>query len=262
MKCPQCSNDKYWRLGDGRFKCSQCRKTFSGEKKRARISQVTLKKVVEEFFQEHSTNVILSRIDISRYMLLKVLTLLREAMTQDIPNVFKGIVGDDETYVAGERHYSVDLHPLIVSKPKRRKGAMSQAVFGILCRKGEVWAKFIEGAEAKDSWLEILKQTRHIQIPPAGLSRFYSGIASMEYLYHLDYRGKNGHADVPRIQIFCLKDFWEYLTEKLPTKRGVRKDRLHLYLGEYVWRYNHIGMSPEEQQWRLRFLLRRCIRSG
>jgi len=262
VKCPQCSNEKYWILGDGRFKCSKCRKTFSGEKKLVRISQVTLKKVVEEFVQEHTTNVILERVDISRYMLLKVLTLLREAMTQDIPRVFKGIVKDDETHVAGAQKCSVKLHVLKDSKSKRQKGTISKAVFGILCRGLEVRAQLFEGAKAKDFRLEILKQTRQIPIPSGDRWRFYTGIASMEYLYRLDYLGKNRHADSEVSQKICLEGFWKYLRRKLPAKRGVRKDRLHLYLGEYVWRYNHRGMDSEEQERRLRFLLRRCIWSG
>jgi len=46
---------------------------------------------------EHSTNIILSRVDISKYMLLKILTRLRIAMTQDIPEVFEGSVNGLET---------------------------------------------------------------------------------------------------------------------------------------------------------------------
>jgi hypothetical protein len=262
VKCPHCSNEKHWILGDGRYKCSKCRKAFSGAKKRVRISQSILKKVVKEFAQEHSTNVILERVDISRYMLLRVLTLLREAMSQDIPRIFKGIVEDDETHVAGEQRKPVKLHVLKDSKPKRRKGTISQAVFGILCRGFEVWADLIEGAKAKDFRIEILKQTGQIPIPARHRRRFYTGIASMEFLYRLDYLGKNKHADSEVSQIICLESFWNYLEIKLPAKRGVREDHLHLYLGEYVWRYNHRGMDSEEQERRLRFLLRRYIWSG
>jgi hypothetical protein len=188
-------------------------------------------------------------------MLLRVLNLLREAMTQDIPRVFRGFVEDDGTHVAGEQIKPVKLHLLKDSQPKRRKGTMSQAVFGILCEGLEVWAQLIEGAKAKD----VFEQTSQMLIFSTGPWRFYTGIASMEYLYRLEYLGKNKHADSLGSQIICLQNFWEYLTEKLATKRGVRNDRLHLYLGEYVWRYNHIGLDFDEKERLLRFLLKRSL---
>jgi transposase-like protein len=83
--CPECSNNKIWSLKDGRFRCAKCRKTFSDPRHRIRITKTKLRKVIQEFLLEHSTNIILSRVDISKYMLLKILTLLKAAMTQDIP---------------------------------------------------------------------------------------------------------------------------------------------------------------------------------
>ena len=95
VQCPICSSNRYWFLQDGRFNCSKCRKTFTDPRKRVRIPQSTLRKVIEEFVLEHSTNSILSRVNISKYMLLKILTLLRMAMVQDVPEVFEGSVEVD-----------------------------------------------------------------------------------------------------------------------------------------------------------------------
>jgi hypothetical protein len=36
-----------------------------------------------------------------------------------------------------------------------------------------------------------------------------------------------------------LEGFWGYLKRKLASKGGIRREKLPLYLGEYVWRYNH-----------------------
>jgi hypothetical protein len=36
-----------------------------------------------------------------------------------------------------------------------------------------------------------------------------------------------------------LEGFWEYLKWKLTLKRGIRRDKSPLYLGEYVWRNNY-----------------------
>jgi len=61
-----------------------------------------LKQVVSEFLLEHSTNIILERVNISKYKLLKTLTLLRIVMRKDVPRVFEGIVEVDETYLGGQ----------------------------------------------------------------------------------------------------------------------------------------------------------------
>jgi hypothetical protein len=60
-----------------------------------------LRKIIQEFLLEHSTNIILARVNISKYKLLKLLTLLRIVMTKDVSDVFSGIVELNETYLGG-----------------------------------------------------------------------------------------------------------------------------------------------------------------
>ena len=36
-----------------------------------------------------------------------------------------------------------------------------------------------------------------------------------------------------------LEGVWGYLKRKLVSKGGIRREKLPLNLGEYVWRYNH-----------------------
>ncbi len=88
LHCPKCSSERHWISRDGRFRCCECRKAFSDPRKRVGINHRTLRKAIQEFLLEHSTNTILSRVSISRYMLLKILTLVRMVMVQDVPAVF------------------------------------------------------------------------------------------------------------------------------------------------------------------------------
>ena len=109
---------------------------------------------------EHSTNIILNRVDISKYMLLKILTLLIVAMTQDLPEVFDGTVEVDETYLGGQwknKRFSVKRN---LPRAKRDRGTKKQAVFGILCRNDKVWADLIDSVEAKQLQPRILKQVK------------------------------------------------------------------------------------------------------
>lgn len=125
-------------LKDGLFKSSSFRKTFSDSRKRIHISQRTLNAVAEEFLLEHSTNILLPRIAISRYMIFQVLTFMKTVITSDVPEVFEETVEVDETYLSGYRKNKRLLFKHSSEKAKRGKGTTKQTVFGILCRNGSV----------------------------------------------------------------------------------------------------------------------------
>ena len=260
--CPKCSSTKYWLLQDGRFKCRQCRKTFTDRRKYLRITSATVRKVVQEFLLEHSTNVILTRVTISRYMLLKLLTLLRMVMVQDVPEVFEGTVEVDETYLGGQwknKRLSIKRK---AAQVKRGRGTTKQAVFGILCRSGKVWAELIDSVEAKQLRSRILKQVKRGSTVCSDTWKGYTGIAAKGYVHRLVNHGSNIYSDKKGNHINGLEGFWGYLKRKLAAKGGIRQERLNLYLGEYVWRYNHRTMNFKEQEKLLMSLLYQTIRSG
>ena len=126
--CPTCKRAcRFRKLKDGRIKCRNCGARFTLHKKKIRIDRGTLKKIVSEFVLEHSTNMILNRVDVSKYKLLKTLTLLRMAMTKDIPEVFEGTVEVDEIYLGGQwknKRLSVKNQG---QKSKRGRGTTKQA---------------------------------------------------------------------------------------------------------------------------------------
>jgi len=257
--CPECSNIKIWSLKDGRFRCANCRKTFSDFRKKISISQAKLRTVIQEFLLEHSTNIILSRVDISKYMLLKILTLLRVAMTQDLPEVFEGTVEVDETYLGGQwknKRLSVKRN---LPKAKRGRGTNKQAVFGILCRNGKVWADLIDSVDAKQLQIRILKQVKKGSTVFSDTWRGYTGIASKGYVHRLVKHSKDSYVTNGN-HINGLEGFWGYLKRKLAAKGGIRPSRLHLYLGECVWRYNHRYLDLKEQENYLIKLLNKYIK--
>ena len=262
IQCPQCSSKRYWPLKDGRFRCSRCRKTFTDPRKLIRISRLTLRNVIQEFLLEHSTNTILSIVNISKYMLLKILTLLRMAMTQDVPEVFEGTVEVDETYLGGQwknKRLSVKHSN---TRSKRGRGTSKQAVFGILCRNGKVWAELIDGVDAKELQPRIVKQVKQGSIICSDTWRGYTGIAAKGYVHRLVNHGTNNYSDKKGTHINGLEGFWGYPKRKLAAKGGIRKERLHLYLGEYVWRYNYRKLNFKEQEKQLKTICYQNIRSG
>ncbi len=246
--CPKCDKiSKVYKLNDGRLKCGSCSGKFSLSKNKVRIDRSLMKKVISEFILEHSTDIILARVNISKPKLLKILALLRITMTKDIPDVFEGIVEVDETYVGGKW---INKRKSIKSrqKSKRGRGTSKQPVFGILCRNGQVWAELIDGVEAEDLQPRIEKRVKKGATVCSDTWRGYTGIATKGYVHRLVNHGKQEYSDRKGNHINGLEGFWGYLKRKLAAKGGIRKSRLHLYLGEYVWRYNHKLLDLKEQE--------------
>lgn len=255
MRCKRCSKNKCYFLSSGRYRCRVCRYTFSLSKPLFNIPLKLLKNILEDFVLEHSTITILTRQPVSKYKLLQLLTACRVAMTKDIPDVFSGQVEADETYLGGQwknKRLSVKAKlPL----SKRGRGTTKQPIFGILCRSGKVWAQLIAGVEARDLQPLIQKQVKKGSIVYSDTWRGYTGIAAKGYVHRLVEHGKE-YVSQQGNHINGLEGFWGYLKRKLAAKGGIRKSRLHLYLSEYVWRYNHRSETIKTKVDRLNKLLK------
>ena len=83
----------------------------------------------------------------------------------------------------------------------------------------------------------------------------YTGIAARGYVHRLVDHGKGEYTDKQGNHINGLEGFWGYLKRKLASKGGIRKERLPLYLTEYVWRYNHRKLTIKQQTDKLLCLL-------
>jgi len=251
--CPKCSSKKkFYKISDGRLKCSECKKYFTLHKDLIKISRKLLKRIISEFILEHSVNTILDRVDISKYKLLKILTLFRIEMIKDIPDIFSGTVEVDETYLGGQwknKKLNVKKKALTQGKTsKRGRGTSKQPAFGILCRNGTVWAELVSGVEAVDLQPRIEKQVKKGSTVCSDTWRGYTGIARKGYVHRLVNHSQNEYSDMRGNHINGLEGFWGYLKRKLSAKGGIRREKLHLYLGEYVWRYNHRKLTFKERE--------------
>lgn len=212
------------------------------------LKEKLLRAVISEFILGHSTNVILERVRITKYKLLKIMRSLRTAMTKDVPPVFEGIVEVDETYVGGQWKNKRLETRRISTKSKRGRGTTKQPVFGILCRNGQVFAELIDNVEAEDLQPIIEQKVKRGSVVCSDTWRGYTGIAAKGYVHRMVEHGKNEYSDRKGNHINGLEGFWGYLKRKLSAKGGIRRKMLHLYLGEYVWRYNHRNQSFKKQE--------------
>jgi transposase-like protein len=189
---------------------------------------------------------------INKPRVLRALMYTRKAMTKDVPKQFSGVVEVDETYMGGKW---VNKRKSTKAKgTKRGRGATKQPVFGIYARKGIVWAELVDDAGSSTLQPLIKKQVRKGSTIHSDTWRGYTGIATKGYVHRLvDHQKEFANKGV---HINGLEGFWGYLKRRLAAKGGIRRDRLSLYLGEYVWRYNHRKLSVDSQVNKLMNLLK------
>jgi len=222
-KCPKCFKLNFWKTKDGRLKCKNCHYIFTPKPNPLNVPNEILSEIVSEFLLGHSTNIILERIDISKYKLLNVLTFLRTLTAKDIPDNLREIIKLD----SGNFNLNNEI-----KKP----------IIGILCKEEKVYAKVLSNIKPEDLKLFLKAQKEKEPIEHSENWQKYIGLALKGRFYKL------APLENKKYQIDSLEAFWGYLKKKLSAKGGIRKEKLPLYLGEYSWRYNHRKLTLKEQE--------------
>jgi transposase len=186
---------------------------------------------------EQSSNSIANQTGFEQRRVVRALTKIRLAMVTDIPEIFSGTVKVDETYLGGQ--WKNKRKTIRDKGTKRGRGTKKQPVFGILCRNGTVWAEIVNDVEANTLQPLISQKVSTGSVVCSDTWKAYTGIAARGYVHRLINHGERQYSDEKGDHINGLEEFWGYLKRKLASKGGIRRERLHLYLGEYVWRYNH-----------------------
>jgi transposase len=144
-------------------------------------------------------------------------------------------------------------------RTKRGRGTRKQPVFGILCRNGQVWAEIVENVDAATLLPLIFSKVKAGSVVCSDTWRAYTGLASKGFVHRLVNHGEREYSDGKGNHINGLEGFWGYLKRKLAAKGGIRRDKLFLYLGEYVWRYNHRKESDKTKMKRILELLEKEV---
>jgi transposase-like protein len=211
------------------------------------------REIIKWFLLEQSSQNIANRTSLERKRILRALTVIRRVLTRDIPDLFSGTVEVDETYLGGQWRNKRKI--VRDAGTKRGRGTKKQPVFGILCRNATVWAEVVNDVEAGTLQPLITQQVSPGSIVCSDTWRAYTGIASQGYVHRLVNHGERQYSDGKGNHINGLEGFWGYLKRKLASKGGIRREKLPLYLGEYVWRYNHRNDSDKMKVKRILELL-------
>jgi len=251
IACLKCNSKKLYKMSDGKRRCARCKYEFTPHKLPLTFSRDEWKEILHLFLMEQSSNSIAEQTGFDKQRVMRALTRIRLAMIKDVPDIFSGTVEVDETYLGGQ--WKNKRKTVRDVGTKRGRGTKKQPVFGILCRDGTVWAEVVNDVEAGTLQPLITRQVSPGSIVCSDTWRAYTGIASRGFVHRPVNHGEKQYSDGKGSHINGLEGFWGYLKRKLASKGGIRREKLPLYLGEYVWRYNHRS-DPE------RIKVRRIIR--
>ena len=240
-------------MSDGKRRCAQCKYDFLLHKLPLRLSRDEWKKIIRLFLMEQNSNSIIERTRFEKRRVFRALTKIRIALAKDVPGIFSGTVEVDETYLGGQWKNKRKI--IRDQGTKRGRGTKKQSVFGILCRNGQVWAEVVDDVEANTLQPLISKKVSTGSIVCSDTWKAYTGIAARGYVHRPVNHGENQYCDGKGNHINGLEGFWGFLKRKLASKGGITKQKLPLYLAEYVWRYNHRNDSERIKMRRILLML-------
>lgn len=251
--CSRCGNRKFYNIRRGKKRCKNCRYEFKIRLGELGMSRKKWRGLIFWFLLEQPIRGIEEQAHISHYSTGKAVKILRTIMAKDVPGIFSGTVEVDETYLGGQkknkRKSQLKKEPI----SKRGLGTTKQPVFGILTRRGKVFARLVDATEAKDLLPIITKKVKIGSSVCSDTWRAYTGLAAKGYVHRTVEHGEKEYVqkDNRKNHINGLEGFWGYLKRKLAAKGGIRREYLALFLGEYVWRYNYRSLTIEKQRERL-----------
>lgn len=243
-------------MSSGKRGCSECKYDFIPHKLPLRLTRGEWKQIIHLFLMEQNSNSIIERTRLEKRRVFRALTKIGIVLAKDVPEIFSGTVEVDETYDGGQwknKRKTIRDHGT-----KRGRGTKKQPVFGILCRNGQVWAEVVDDVEAGTLQPFISRNVSAGSTVCSDTWKAYTGIAARGYVHRLVNHGERQYSDGKGNHINGLEGFWGFLKRKLASKGGITKQKLPLYLAEYIWRYNHRNDSDRIKMRRILLLLENC----
>jgi transposase-like protein len=254
IPCPHCGFGRSWAIRRAHRRCKKCRREWSpGDRFPVRGSRLTTKdwrRLIEAFLSGRTVRTLARQGCVAYATAQRAARLMREAMAQDVPELFVGAVEIDERYVGGAWKNKA-IHVRRAYSPGKGRGTLKQPIFGILHREtGQVRIWLVPDTR-EDTLFPIIFQrvVRGSRILTDGC-QVYRSLPSRGYLHAwVDHEaGEYVRGDV---HTQGLDGFWGYLKTRLHSVGGVRKRFAHLFVREIQWRYNQRKLSDEEKAERL-----------
>lgn len=191
---------------------------------------------------------------ISHTQAAKVCHLFRVLMTADIPPAFHGVCEADETFIGGQ--WKNKRRHIRALGTKKGHGTSKTPVVGVLNRvTGQVRVQVLQKRSGATYWAFIVACLAKDAVLYTDGYKMNRGVKAFgithDYVDH--HHGEFARGDV---HTNGIEGFWGYLKRHLAAIGGIRTNRLHLFVGEFAWRYNHRKLSHQQHCERLLTLLK------
>lgn len=248
--CPSCRYSRSWTLRRKKRKCKRCRKEFSPRPAKVatfRATEDEWKSAIKVFLRERSILRVASETGFSKNTAAKMTQLLRGCMTLDIPATFVGRVEMDETYIGGQRK-NKKLHIRRI-KAKSGHGTDKLPIVGLFSREtGQV----VVHVEPRKLDIAFVRATIRRQVVRGSAVytdgfKMYRGIWADGYIHRfVDHDG--GEYVRGDVHTNNIEGFWGIMKRKMGCIGGMRRNRLHLFVGEIAWKFNHRRQPLKDQE--------------
>lgn len=252
--CPHCGFFRSWALRRGHRKCKRCKREWSPKRtvEGFRASVDEWREVIRAFLRDRTGMRVAEATGIERHCVHRMLHHLRTLMTADRVGPFSGIVEIDETFIGGQWRNK----PWRIRRKgtKRGHGTSKQAIFGMLSRDtGQVVAFPIPNLKS-ETLLAALKA--NLASGAKVYTDGWTGYAHViDFFLHEKVDHQAGIYVRGTVHTNSIESFWGYLKRRLKITGGIRTERLPLFLGEEVWRFNHRRLTLDAKVEKLLQLL-------
>ena len=173
---------------------------------------------------------------------------LRSAMASDVPGPVSGTVEMDETYIGGQRK-NKRLHIRRLGPAKRGHGTEKLPIVGLFSREtGQVYVE-VEPRKLDMPFVAGFVR-RHVAMGSTVCTdgfKMYRGLWGSGYFHRwVDHAG--GEMVRGSVHTNNIEGFWGLMKRQMGCIGGMRRDRLHLFVGEIAWRFNHRKMTDDKKE--------------
>ena len=250
LPCPFCGFGRSWTVRRKKRKCKSCRREYGDNTYPVtgfRITPDQWKRAVASFLRERTEKRIAEEAAVSQKTAQRMAHHLRVIMHGEIPEIFSGIIEMDEAYIGGQRK-NKRLHIRRV-QGKRGHGTDKLPIVGLFSR--ELGKVFVEVEPKKLDLAYILKTIQERVAPGSRVYtdgfKMYRKIPEIGYVHaFVDHAGcEYVRGDVHTNN---MEGFWGIMKRKMGCIGGMRRDRLHLFVAEIVWKFNHRDLSLKDRE--------------
>ncbi|MCT8831357.1 IS1595 family transposase [Glaesserella parasuis] len=195
--------------------------------RKSRLSQHKQNKLIELFVAGVTARTTAELVNVNKTTAAYYFYRLRLLIYQNSPHMemFEGEIEADESYFGGTR------------KGKRGRGAVGNAVFGLLKRDGKVYTVVVPNIQSATLLPIIREKVKPDSIVYTDFYRSYDVLDVSEFNHFrinhsTHFAEKQNHVD-------GIENFWNQAKHHLRKFNCIPKAHFELYLKECEWHFNH-----------------------